>query len=72
MSHEDLGFALIAGTLVVGALVGYLLVHVLEIEWFRRRLLSKDRWTQALGMLPIILPLYIVAGLIYSAVTRSS
>ena len=72
MSREELGFALIAGTLVVGALVGYLLVHVFEIEWFRARLLSEDRWTRAWAMFPIILPLYIIAGLIYSAVTRSS
>lgn len=72
MFHEELGFALIAGTLVVSALVGYLLVHVLEIEWFRKRLLSEDRWTRVWGMYPIVLPLFIVAGQIYSAVTRSS
>ena len=71
MSREELGFALVAGTLVVGALVGYLLVHVLQMQWFRERLLSEDRWTRAWGMVPIILPLYIVAGLIFSAVTRS-
>jgi hypothetical protein len=72
MSHDDLGFALIVGTLGVGALIGYLFVHVFQIEWFRERLLSEDRWTRAWGMFPIILPLYIVAGMIFSAVTRSS
>ncbi len=72
MAHEELGFALVAGTLVVGALVGHLLAHVLQIQWFRTRLLSEDRWTRAWGMFPIILPLYILAGLIFSAVSRSS
>jgi hypothetical protein len=72
MSREELGFALVAGTLVAAALIGYLLVHVFKIEWFRERLLSEDRWTRAWGMFPIALPLYIVAGLIFSAMKNSS
>lgn len=72
MSREELGFALVAGTLIVAALAGYLLVYVFEIEWFRERLLSQDRWTRAGGMLPIVVPLYIVAGLIFSVMKRPS
>ena len=72
MSREELGFALVAGTLIVAALIGYLLVYVFEVEWFRERLLSEDRWTRAWGMLPIALPLYIVAGLIFAAMTNSN
>ena len=72
MSREELGFGLVAGTLVVGALAGYLLAYVFKIEWFRARLLSKDRWTRASGMLPVALPLYIVASLIFSAMKTST
>jgi hypothetical protein len=71
MSREELGFALVAGTLVVAALIGYLLAHVFEVEWFKERLLSNDRWTRASAMLPIAVPLYIVLGLIFSAIDSS-
>ncbi len=67
MSREGLGIALVAGTLVVSAAIGYLLVYFFKIEWFTERLLSNDRWTRALGMLPIALPLYTVASLVFMA-----
>ena len=53
---------LIIGTLLVAAVIAYALVYVLEIEWFKERLLSPDRWTRAVGMLPIIVPLYIAVA----------
>ena len=58
---------MVLGALGVGAAIGYLLVHAFKIDWFRDRLLSQDRWTRARGMLPIMVPLYFVVALVFSA-----
>ena len=55
---------LVVGTLIVAVMIAYALAYVFEVEWFRERLLSADRWTRAAGMLPIIVPLYLVAAMI--------
>lgn len=67
MSNEELGFGLVLGALGVGAAIGYILVHTFKIDWFRNRLLSQDRWTRAVGMLPIMVPLYLVVALVFTA-----
>lgn len=66
MSNEELGFGLVLGALGLGAAIGYVLVYIFKIDWFRDKLLSQDRWTRALGMLPIMVPLYVVVGLVFS------
>lgn len=66
MSNEVLGFCLIVGALGLGAAIAYLLVHIYKIDWFRVRLLSQDRWTRAKGMVPIMVPLYLVVAAVFS------
>lgn len=66
MSNEELGFGLIVGALAIGVAIGYLLVYTFEIDWFRDRLLSPDRHTRILGMLPIMVPIYLVVAVLYS------
>ena len=66
VSKEELGLGLILGALGLGAAIAYLLVYTYKIDWFRRRLLSRDRWTRAIGMLPIMVPLYILVAVLFS------
>lgn len=67
MSNEELGFALIVGALCLGAAIGYLLVYTFRVDWFRDRLLSRSRGKRMLAMLPIMVPLYVVVAIFFSA-----
>lgn len=67
MTQEEFGFWFTVGVLCVGAAFGWLLAYVFKVEWFRERLLSDNYWTRVVGMLPIAVPLYIIAGLINAA-----
>lgn len=70
MTRDDFGLWLFVGACAIILIVAALVTYVFPIEWFRERLLSEDRWTRAVGALPIAFPVYILAGLIFSYYRR--
>lgn len=68
MSRNELGNWIFVGAMaatVVGTLV---LAHVYRVDWVRERLLSEDAtyWTRVSAMLPVAVPVYVLAGLLFS------
>ncbi|MGV3555295.1 MAG: hypothetical protein ACO1OD_08570 [Croceibacterium sp.] len=66
MTNDDLGLWVFGGAMALCVGIAVLVTYVFQIEWFRERLLSGERWTAAAGMLPIAFPVYLLAGLLFS------
>ena len=65
VSRSEFGTVVVLGMIAACAIAAYLLVHVLEVGWFRERLLSDQRWTRAIGMLPIAVPAYLIGAALF-------
>ena len=66
MTNENLGLWVFGGAMALCVGIAVLVMYIFPIEWFRERLLSGERWTAAGGMLPIAIPVYLLAGLLFS------
>lgn len=65
MSRNEFGFVVVVGMVAACVIAACLLVYVFEIGWFRERLLSDERWTRAIGMLPIAVPAFFIGAAIF-------
>lgn len=70
MTRDEFGLWLFVAATAIIVTACLLVTYVYPIEWFRERLLSEDRWTRAVGGLPIAFPVYILAGIIFSYYRR--
>ena len=70
VTRDNFGLWLLFGASATILFVAFLVTYVFPIEWFRERLLSEDRWTRAIGALPIAFPVYILAGMTFSYFRR--
>ena len=66
MPRENLGLWIFGGAMAVCVVVAMIVTYVYPIPWFRERLLSGDRGTAAIAMVPIAFPVYLLAGLLFS------
>ena len=61
---DDAGGFLIVAIIALSIAIGWYLVFVAKVEWFRSHFLSGVRHRQILSMLPIVVPLALLAWLV--------
>jgi hypothetical protein len=67
MQNDALGLWIFGLATLACVGIAFVLTYVHEVPWVRDRVLSGDRWTAAVGMFLIALPIYLVAGMLFAA-----
>ena len=72
MSRDNLGTWIFVGAMAATAIGTWLLAYVYRVEWVRERLFGEDAtyWTRVSANLPAAVPVYILAGLLFSYLRR--